>query len=291
MAGPKGPTVDPAPPPYSSAVGQRDDLVGLAEYVSQRTLSRLEGITDEELLWQPVPGAWTVHLLRSGRRVLDNSSWPVGAPTITSIAWRVSHLIDVYASPRNAEWLQVSPADEVNQQPAWRVGASAAESVALLAEAVDHFLGLLRSLDDDALATNVGAVGGVYAESSLAAFVLHQVDEAIHHGAEVGVLRDLYAARHQPAPAAPLDPGAAADLGRWDLVESLVLDGADVNAAHEGRTALHQAAAGADLETVRFLLDHGADPSGKDAVFDGTPLDWALHFGRTEIAALLRGTR
>src|SRR6476620_8980889 len=136
-------------------MGQQDELVQLTEYIAQRTLTRLQGITDEELFWQPVPGAWTVRRLRSGRRVLDNSYWPVGAPAITSIAWRVSHLIAVYARPRNAEWLRLTAADDVNTRPAWRIGETADAAVTMLKEAVDHFLGLLRALDDDALATKL----------------------------------------------------------------------------------------------------------------------------------------
>jgi hypothetical protein len=268
-------------------MGQRDELVQLTEYISQRTLTRLAAITDDEMFWQPVPGAWTVHRQRSGRRVLDNSYWPVGAPAITSIAWRVSHLIDVYASPRNAEWLRVTPADDVNAQPSWRLGETAAETVAMLQEAVDHFLGLLRALDDDALATKLGAIAGGWADATLAGFVLHQVDEAIHHGAEVGVLRDLYATRHEPPPPEPSDPATAADLGRWDLVEALVLDGADVNASNDGRTALHQAAACGDLEIVQLLVAHGADLTIKDSVFGGTPLEWARQFGHGDIATYL----
>ena len=268
-------------------MGQQDELVQHTEYISQRTLTRLAGITDEELFWQPVPGAWTVHRLQSGRRVLDNSYWPGAAPAITSIAWRVSHLIDVYASPRNAEWLRVSAADDVNTKPPWRIGESAEASVALLQEAVDHFLGLLRALDDEALATKLGAIGGGYAEATLAGFVLHQVDEATHHGAEIGVLRDLYRAQHEPPPPEPTDPATAADLGRWDLVEALVLSGADVSASNDGRTALHQAAACGDAEMVRFLVDHGADPTMKDDAFDATPADWARHLDRGDIASLL----
>lgn len=36
---------------------------------------------------------------------------------------------------------------------------------------------------------------GLYAESDTVDLVLHALDEVIHHGAEVGLLRDLYANR------------------------------------------------------------------------------------------------
>jgi hypothetical protein len=46
----------------------------------------------------------------------------------------------------------------------------------------------------------LGPIAYEYAESDKATLVLHQVDEQIHHGAELGVMRDLY--RHQRAKSA-----------------------------------------------------------------------------------------
>jgi hypothetical protein len=44
----------------------------------------------------------------------------------------------------------------------------------------------------------LGLVAGPYAEDDKASLVLHQLDEQIHHGAELAVLRDLY--RHIRTP-------------------------------------------------------------------------------------------
>jgi hypothetical protein len=41
----------------------------------------------------------------------------------------------------------------------------------------------------------MGDVAGPYAEYDGTSFALHILDELIHHGAEVGVLRDLYRAQ------------------------------------------------------------------------------------------------
>ena len=40
-------------------------------------------------------------------------------------------------------------------------------------------------------------MAGPYAESERIGFVIHIMDELIHHAAEVGVIRDLYAATVQ----------------------------------------------------------------------------------------------
>ena len=268
-------------------MGIGEELVGLAEYISNRTLERLEGITDEEFRWEPVAGAWTVRRMRDGRPKIDNNYFPVGVAPLTSIAWRVAHLIDVYGANRNWVWLRAEPVDAVSSGPEWKIAWTADESVAMLRDAIDRFLGLLRSRPDDLLWEKIGPIGGPYADSTLAAFVLHQVDEAIHHGAEVGILRDLYAARSYVAPE-PATPADAADIGRWDLVESMVEEGADINETATGRTALHQAASNGDLEMVRFLVERGADVTLKDPVWDATPLEWAQQFSQLEVVEYLR---
>jgi peptide-methionine (S)-S-oxide reductase len=51
---------------------------------------------------------------------------------------------------------------------------------------------------------------------------------------------------------------------------------------------LHQAVWGNHFDVVRLLVEHGARLDLRDRLYDGTPLDWALHGERTEIADYLR---
>jgi hypothetical protein len=51
----------------------------------------------------------------------------------------------------------------------------------------------VRSLGQRGLAEPCGAGEGPFAEHTMAALVLHIHREVIHHGAEVALLRDLYA--------------------------------------------------------------------------------------------------
>ncbi|HEX2850487.1 MAG TPA: DinB family protein [Acidimicrobiales bacterium] len=279
-------------------MGIADELRGHSDYVAQRTLARLEGLTDDELRWQPVPGAWTIRQLRDGRVVIDNCYRPVGAPAVTSIAWRLAHLTDVYGSPRNARWLRRTAQTASESWSAWRIAGSADASVAQLTDAMASFDALLASADDDLLWERIGSIGGPFADSTLAAFVLHQIDEATHHGAEVGILRDLYCDRSRSLGDEPeVTAGSlrrekdgvarAADLGRWDIVEELVDAGSDVNATSTGRTALHQAAAIGDLQLVRLLVDHGAEVSPLDPDFRSTAEAWARQFGQLHVAEYL----
>jgi hypothetical protein len=50
----------------------------------------------------------------------------------------------------------------------------------------------VAGLDDEQLLAPVGARGASYARDSMAALVLHVSRETMHHGGEIGLLRDLY---------------------------------------------------------------------------------------------------
>jgi ankyrin repeat protein len=86
----------------------------------------------------------------------------------------------------------------------------------------------------------------------------------------------------------------AAGQGRVEAVELLVAAGFDVNAMGRGdvpveqpwQTGLHTAVERGDPAMVRALLALGADPSRSDKRFDATPLDWAHHLERPEMAVL-----
>jgi hypothetical protein len=275
-------------------VGIRDDLLGLSHWVIDRTNARLEGLTDDEFRWQPVPGSWTVRRLGDGRTVVDNRQVPGADVPPPGIAWRVAHLIEVYGSPRNSRWLRAEVASPPTRISPWEIAFGADESRAILGRAMAHWVEVLEAKSDDELAQKLGPDSGDYADDTLNAFVLHQLDEAIHHGAEVGLLRDLYGSRHRSdddPTAASLGGQAgavtrAAEIGRWDLVEALVLDGHPVDEG--GLTALHHAVAVGDLAIVRLLVEHGADLDARDPEFGGTPFAWARQMWRVEVADYLR---
>lgn len=87
----------------------------------------------------------------------------------------------------------------------------------------------------------------------------------------------------------------AAWNNRTDVARWLLDHGADVNQSAtfggpshgEGLTALHLAAQCGRLEMVHLLTQRGADPTIRDALYDSTPLGWAEHFGRNEVAEVL----
>jgi hypothetical protein len=77
------------------------------------------------------------------------------------------------------------------------VPATADGAVEWLGQAYDRFRTHIAAVDSATLTDPMGPIAKMFASSSRAAFVLHELDELIHHGAEIGVLRDVY--RYLPA--------------------------------------------------------------------------------------------
>ena len=85
----------------------------------------------------------------------------------------------------------------------------------------------------------------------------------------------------------------AAQLGHADVVRLLLDAGEDPNrfnpdGFHSHATPLHQAVSSSHLDVVRLLAERGARLNIQDAIFRGTPLDWAIYLERTPIADYLR---
>jgi hypothetical protein len=177
------------------ASGQlQQDLILLADFAYQRLARRLSGLTDEEYLWEPAAACWSVRPAGDGMFRADgpaNGSPAPDPPPLTTIAWRMHHLIDLLAGARNATWIGVPPAGEFA-----RAGApgTAGEAIEQLDRAYALFRGYLVAADGSGLTAPIGRVGGPFATSTRLAFVLHELDELIHHAAEVALLRDVYRA-------------------------------------------------------------------------------------------------
>lgn len=176
----------------------KDDLVGLSDYVWQRTRNRLEGVSDDEYFWEPVPGCWTIRACDDGTYHADGA-WPAPEPApFTTVPWRLAHLADCYGADRNGAFLRVA-LEPVVLDPGGARPATAELALDLLDRAHQRWRRHLTAVPADAMAERLGAVAGPFAGGTRASFVLHMLDEFIHHGAELALLRDLYGARRPPA--------------------------------------------------------------------------------------------
>ena len=57
-----------------------------------RLRGRLDGLTDDEFFWQPVPGAWTIYEDRSGRWTYHYEIPDPDPAPVTTIGWQVVHI-------------------------------------------------------------------------------------------------------------------------------------------------------------------------------------------------------
>jgi hypothetical protein len=57
-----------------------------------RLRGRLEGLTDEEFSWRPVPDCWTIHPGATGRWTYDYELTQPDPAPVTTIGWQVVHV-------------------------------------------------------------------------------------------------------------------------------------------------------------------------------------------------------
>lgn len=144
---------------------------------------RLEGLTDDELFWEPVPGAWNA---RPGKIDFED---PAPDPTpVTTIAWRLAHIAVGCLAMRSASHF----GGEATSYESWPYASTAAEALGQLDREIDTWRAGVVSLGEGGLARPCGATEGPFADHPMAALVLHIHREVIHHGAEICLLRDLY---------------------------------------------------------------------------------------------------
>jgi len=71
----------------------RDLLLGQVEFYWDAHLwPRLQGLTDDEYLWEPVDGAWSLRRDDDGIVRLEQTPVDPPVPPVTTIAWRAVHL-------------------------------------------------------------------------------------------------------------------------------------------------------------------------------------------------------
>ena len=169
--------------------------------------ARLDGLTDDEYFWSPVPDAWSVRPRGSSAAPVQvgagdftmDYAFPEPVPAaFTTIAWRLGHVIVGHVivgvlAARNAAHFGAPAAS----YETWEYAGSAATALDQLEAQLDVWLAGLLGLDEAELRVPVGAKEP-FPETPMADLVLHIHRELIHHLSEVCLLRDLYL-RTRPA--------------------------------------------------------------------------------------------
>lgn len=203
----------------TSATGLDDAVAGivadqLSVHLEHHVRNRLTGLTDEEYLWQPAPG-WTLRARGdsppTGARAVGDGPVtidfaPIGlfpepdapVPPLTTIAWRMAHVTCGVFAERNAT-LFGGPELDYTTFP---YTLSAAEAIEQLEEHGARWIAGVRSLTPEELMRPWAPGQPPFGDEPTLSLVMHIHREALHHLAEVCLLRDLYA--HQQGPSAPV---------------------------------------------------------------------------------------
>lgn len=151
--------------------------------------SRVDGLTDDEFFWEPVPGCWTVRRGDHGRWAVDYPEPPHPDPApLTTIGWRLVHvaeckmMYDEYAfGPARLTFPEIDSAH------------TAAAAIAQLEAGHAMLVRDLAGLDDAGLERQVLTNWGDHWPAQQIFWTM--ISHDLHHGGEIGALRDLYRER------------------------------------------------------------------------------------------------
>jgi uncharacterized damage-inducible protein DinB len=151
--------------------------------------ARVDGLTDEEFWWEPVPGCWTVRPAANGRWAADYAEPDPDPPPFTTIAWRLVHVAECKLmyhehafGPGRLTWPELDSPH------------TAADGIAALEQGQALLTGALDGLRDADLdrprLTNWGEEWPTWR------ILWTMIHHDLHHGGEIGALRDLYRIEH-----------------------------------------------------------------------------------------------
>jgi len=184
-----------------------DRMRGPAMDSGDGTSVEVSPMTDDEYLWEPVPGCWSVRRRSDGpgpgaTLLAGGGEWgrdaaptphPWPAP-LTTIAWRLSHLSEMLALRADH-----TTGSHTLTRDDYHTSGDCAGAVAAFESAAAAWREALLSADDAALDT-VGHSTyphGSDPEDPFIETVWWVNQELLHHGAEISLMRDLYRAGHR----------------------------------------------------------------------------------------------
>ena len=182
-----------------------DRMSGPAGDSGTGTPIEIPALTDDEYLWEPVPGCWSVRrraagpgpaasfLVGAGEWGRDSAPFPhPWPPPFTTLAWRLAHLSEMLTL--RADHMAGSHA---LTRDGYRCSGDAAGGIAAFDAGARAWREVLAGADDAALdiAGRSTYPYGSDPEDPFIETAWWVNQEVLHHGAEIALLRDLYRAR------------------------------------------------------------------------------------------------
>lgn len=152
-----------------------------------RLEQRCAGITDDEYLWRPTKDSWNLRPDpdRPGRWTYDYDYAPPPPAPVTTIAWRLVHLI-----ADNEIYWEYAFGPGLRTFPDLQVPPTALEALAQWRDSRQPVTDWLEAAtDSDLVQPRPSHLG---ADRTAGEVVRILLDEQTHHGAEIALLRDLF---------------------------------------------------------------------------------------------------
>lgn len=160
---------------------------------------RFDGLADEEYLWEPVEGCWSIRPREGGGFRCDWQPQEPSPPPFTTIAWRLAHISVMVLGMRIATHFEgVTPPEYGQRLMTMDWPGTAADGLAALDDAYARWTKGIAGLGAEGFARPCGQAEGPWSRHPMATLVLHINREVIHHGAEAATLRDLYRSAGAP---------------------------------------------------------------------------------------------
>lgn len=150
-------------------------------------ISRLAGLDDDEYLWEPVAGCWSVRPDKHGVWKQDLVYPDPVPPPFTTIAWRMAHIASVFGQRASNHFGNGSFSWEAVP---WT--GSADDALAIVTAEYARWVDGVRALGDEGLFRPCGPAEHRFADEPFLTLVLHINREFLSHAAEIALLRDLY---------------------------------------------------------------------------------------------------
>lgn len=145
---------------------------------------RLDGLTEDEFVWAPFGAVSEVEF----------GAYGVAGP-LTTIKWRLQHVAADVFGMRLATLLEPPLVTRAEYRADLRYPETCGDCIVWLEDVYTRWVRAIERLDAAEWDREAGPEEPRYGDHPFGALVLHIHREAIHHGAEILTLRDLYAAQ------------------------------------------------------------------------------------------------
>jgi hypothetical protein len=161
------------------------------DWVNRRLRARIETMTNDEYFWEPVEGCMTLRR-QNGSLVLDPRREEGDGPApFTTLAWRICHIGGGVLQGFAEALTNGAPSEEGQRD--WPEDADSAR--AFLDMSYSRWRAAFAALPADMVWQRLGDAWQPFEDGTWGGLAIHVLDEVVHHGAEVGTVRDLYAHR------------------------------------------------------------------------------------------------